>query len=127
MTAQRDTPPVVVGYLVRDLFFQVRITEGLRRLGLTGKRVGGAADITGLSGFLVDLSVPVERWRPLIIAAHAAPVPVLAFGSHMDQERWQQAKLAGADRIVANSQMIERLPDLIRRMLGNHPVSSGER
>ena len=124
MTAEEHASPAVVGYVVRDLFFQVRITEALRRLGMIGRRVDSTASIEALDGMVVDLSLPSSRWQPLIEAAKATQVPVLAFGSHMDQQKWQQAKAAGAGRVVANSQMTERLPELIRRLLGYEQVSS---
>ena len=118
-----QTPPerLAVGYLARDLFFEVRLAEGLKRLGWPGRplapaELGGA--LPPLRLLIVDLSAPQERWQPAIEAAHAAGTPVLAFGSHMDQARWRWARAAGATRIVASSRLAGHLPELIRRLVG---------
>jgi hypothetical protein len=111
----------VVYYFARDLFFGVRLAEGLARLHCTARPITGAtASELGATAALaiVDLSAPDALWQPVIEAAHAAGVPVLAFGSHMDQERWQLARALGATRIVANSQLIERFPVLVGRFVG---------
>ncbi len=110
----------VVAYFARDLFFAVRLAEGLARLHMAGEELtpANAADLLPRAALaLVDLSAPVERWRPLIEAAHRIPLPVLAFGSHMDQDRWQLAREAGATRIVANSALIEHFGDLVTRLM----------
>ena len=109
-----------VAYLARDLFFGVRLAEGLARLGLVARQLAPGDDAAPLAGcalLLVDLSLPTAHWQPLLEAARAAGMPVLAFGSHMDLERRRLALAAGAARVVANSQLVERLPDLIRRLL----------
>jgi hypothetical protein len=110
----------VVYYFARDLFFGVRLAEGLARLHCTARPIAGAtASELGATAALaiVDLSAPDALWQPVIEAAHAAGVPVLAFGSHMDQDRWQLARALGATRIVANSQLIERFAELVGRFI----------
>jgi hypothetical protein len=114
------TPAPPVGYLVRDLFFGVRIGEGLRRLGLPARPLRPedlAEECPPLRLLIVDLGQSHERWLPAITAAHATGVPVLAFGSHMDQVRWQQARDAGATRVVANSQLAEHFGEIVQRLL----------
>ncbi|MGI8916220.1 MAG: hypothetical protein ACR2JY_21005 [Chloroflexota bacterium] len=123
-----DRPPAVVSavqpvvyYFARDLFFGVRLAEGLARLALDGRPITVATAATLTKGAvlsIIDLSAPTPQWQPLLEAAHAATVPVLAFGSHMDQERWQLARRLGADRIVANSQLMEHFTALVERMIG---------
>jgi hypothetical protein len=111
--------PVVV-YFVRDLFFGVRITEGLARLAIDARPLTPATateDLARASLAIVDLSAPVAQWQPLLHAAAAGDVPVLAFGSHLDQERWRLARAGGASRIVANSQLVAQFPELVRRLL----------
>jgi CheY-like chemotaxis protein len=109
------------GYLARDLFFGVRIVESLLKLGITAQPVHPDSDAAALGRYallLVDMSLPEDRWLPLIERAREADVPVLAFGSHMDVGRWQRARAAGATRTVANSQLVEHFPALVRRLLG---------
>jgi hypothetical protein len=116
--APGDQP--IVYYFARDLFFGVRLAEGLARLHYPGRPITAAtASELGTSAALaiVDLSAPDAQWQPVVEAAHAAGVPVLAFGSHLDQERWQLARALGATRIVANSQLIERFPELVGRLV----------
>jgi hypothetical protein len=110
----------VVYYFARDLFFGVRLAEGLARLHCTARPITGVtAGNLGATAALaiVDLSALNAEWQPVIEAAHAAGVPVLAFGSHMDQERWQLARALGATRIVANSQLVERFPEHVQRTI----------
>ena len=115
-----DTSRPAAGYLARDLFFGVRIVEGLLKLGITGQPVrpdSAAAVLRRYALLLVDMSLPEDHWLPLIRQAREAGTPVLAFGSHMDVERWQRARAAGATRTVANSQLVERFPELVRHLL----------
>ncbi len=127
-TSAEATPrQATVGYLVRDLFFEVRVTETLKRLNLAACSMARATPDHApapLDLLMVDLSTPPERWEPLIQSAHAAGCPVLAFGSHMDQARWQRARAAGATRIVANSQLVERMSELIGKLLQDQAGSS---
>ena len=112
--------PPTAGYCVRDLFFSVRITEGLARLGLGSREIRGNDPgplLLGCAMVIVDLSGTQEQWRPVIVAARAVGLPVLAFGSHMDQERWQEARRAGAGRIVAKSLLVQRFPELVQAAL----------
>lgn len=121
-----DDQPVVY-YFARDLFFGVRLAEGLARLHCTARPITGATagDLGATAALaIVDLSAPDAQWQPVIEAAHNAGVPVLAFGSHMDQERWQLARALGATRIVANSQLIERFPELVGRLVARQGAES---
>jgi hypothetical protein len=118
----------VVAYFARDLFFGVRLAEGLARLHMAGEQLtpANAADLLPRAALaLVDLSAPTERWHPLIEAAHRLSIPVLAFGSHMDQDRWQLARQAGASRIVANSALLEHFGDLVGQTMGVAPTPPG--
>lgn len=125
---RQDTSGVqkpIVYYFARDLFFGVRLAEGLTRLHVDARQFPSVPDehvqqIAALA--LVDLSAPIAQWQPLIEAARASDVPVLAFGSHMDQERWQHARSLGATHIVANSQLIAHFPALVRRMMRPLPT-----
>ncbi len=71
---------------------------------------------------IVDLGVGSDRWRAIVAAAHTprpplSPVPVLAFGSHVDREAQSEARAAGCDLVVANSRLARELPTLVERLL----------
>lgn len=110
----------LVYHVARDLFFGVRLAEGLARLQIDARPFPATPDSAALGDAalaLVDLSVPDGHWQACLTAARTAGVPVLAFGSHMDQERWQLARSLGATRVVANSQLLARFPQLVRRLM----------
>lgn len=112
--------------VVRDLFFAIRIRE---TLGPRGYRVEVAKSREALDALLaagelpalviVDLAFAASDPPVLIAALRAAPrtatLPILAFGSHLDHAAREAAREAGADRVVANSKLVEALPDLVAR------------
>lgn len=112
--------------VVRDLFFAIRIRE---TLAPRGYRVDVAKSRAVLDTLLatdplpalviVDLAFAASAPPALIAALRAAPrtatLPILAFGSHLDQVARDAAKAAGADRVVANSKLAEALPELVAR------------
>ncbi len=112
--------------VVRDLFFAIRIRE---TLAPRGYRVDVAKSRAVLDTLLatdplpalviVDLAFAASEPPALIAALRATPrtatLPILAFGSHLDQGARDAAKAAGADRVVANSKLAEALPELVAR------------
>lgn len=113
------TAPVVA--LVQDLFFGERVQQGLARLGHPALVAEAypparlAADRPIL--VIVDLEAPRERWEPLIRAARAAGIPVLAFGSHVDTAARDAALAAGASRAVAKSRFTVQFAELVASLL----------
>ena len=67
---------------------------------------------------LVDMVTTKLPWVELIRAARARagdqPLPIVAFGPHMDLELRDGALAAGADRVLANSAIMTALPGLLR-------------
>ena len=59
---------------------------------------------------LINTAIVGVDWRAAIAAARAAQIPVIAFGSHVDLETQQQARQAGATRVIANSKLATDLP-----------------
>ena len=119
----------IVYYFARDLFFGVRLAEGLALLQVDARTFPATPDVRSLQDAalaLVDLSAAVAHWQPLLEAARAAHVPVLAFGSHMDQGRWRLARSFGAAKIVANSQLMAHFPELVRRVMRSGPIRRQE-
>jgi hypothetical protein len=107
-----------------DLFFAVRLSDVIHKLGHTPQLVETAAQLAaGIDAqpdlIILDLAL-VRRWEGVIAAAKANPataaIPVLAFGAHMDVAAQQRGRAAGADRVVANSKFAADLPALIAQM-----------
>lgn len=104
-----------------DVFFGMRIRTSLRPLGydvaINGDPVSFssalASDEPRAALGLVDFNQPVD-WS-LLVDALAGPVPVVAFGPHMDIAGFRAAKEAGVTRAVANGEFSRALPDLVAR------------
>jgi DNA-binding NtrC family response regulator len=106
-----------------DLFFSVKVTDTLKYIGYQTRTVRTAEAFTqALSGgapavSLVNTNARGVDWRAGIRASHAAGVPVIAFGSHVDLEIQRQAREAGATSVIANSKLASDLPGVVARAL----------
>jgi 5,8-dihydroxy-2-naphthoate synthase len=120
-------PPRPVVAVTSDLTFRSRIEVTLRNAGIPVLFVNAAGLSTALhdshpSLLLVDYSAlddpgweaigAIKRGEP------AARVPVIAYGPHMDLQGRDRAREAGADEVVANSQIATQLVEIIRRHTG---------
>jgi len=108
--------------LVADLIFAARV-RGAAPVGVAVRTTSRAAQLKeeALMGvprlILVDLAARDEpvalvawvRAQPSLLA-----VPVVAFGSHVDRERLEAARAAGAHRVLARSAFVRELPELFR-------------
>ncbi|MGH7550412.1 MAG: hypothetical protein ACREMD_04710 [Gemmatimonadota bacterium] len=116
-------PPVVI--LTGDLFFRVKIEAVAEAVGTpvafarSREEVERALEDGGVAGsgrVLIDLSYreaePTETIRTL--KSRPEPPHVVAFGPHRDGEAFRAARQAGADRVLARSAFVERLPKLLR-------------
>jgi PleD family two-component response regulator len=76
---------------------------------------------------LVGMTATRLPWADLIRAARQSPaaqsVPILAFGPHMNLGLRARALEAGANRVIANSALMNALPGLLR---GETPRESDE-
>ena len=112
-----------------DLFFVVKVRTTLQHAGYTVQTARTAADFTRRLApeaaeaaeapalALVNTAIAGQDWRGAITAARAASIPVIAFGSHVDLETQQQAREAGATRVIANSKLAADLPGIVARTL----------
>ena len=105
---------------VPDLLFQSRIAAAARALEfdvVIGDTEGSASE--GLdpvpSLVVIDLHADAIDTSRLIAAAKAAGAAVLAFGRHTEPLVLRAARNAGADRVVARSELVDQLPDLLAR------------
>lgn len=120
--------PVVV-VLTADLFFRAKIEAVAEAAGTAVECVGSGEGLEerleGAGRVLVDLAHggadPAATIRAL--KARAAPPEVIAFGPHRDADAFRAAREAGADRVLARSAFVERLPELLG---GSPPGQAGE-
>ena len=100
----------------RSLGVQVEATS--LSLGLIKAATGGYACIfldLGLQPFTV---ADLTRVLP-----EESPPPVIAFGSHVDTARLEEARQAGCREVVPRSYFNSHLPEILAKYLGG---SSGE-
>jgi predicted metal-dependent hydrolase len=75
---------------------------------------------------LVDTTaadLPWARWIHVIkTSAATRRIPILAFGPHVDAERLDQARQAGADKVVTRGRLHSSLPKLIERWAAPTPI-----
>ena len=119
--------------LERDLFFSVKIRDTLRHLNYETVVARSEDDFarklaaSAPSLAIINIATAGVAWEQVIARAKAADVPVLAFGPHVDLEAQQQARQAGANRVVSNSKLAKDLPVIVGRMLaGMASVNQGE-
>jgi CheY-like chemotaxis protein len=111
--------PVIA--LVEDLLFGSRIREAARVAGVRVRTVRVAEEVAaavrdGAPLVLVDADSDRLPWRDAIAAARRGPraeVPVVAFLSHVHADRAQDARAAGASRVLARSAFVLELPRLL--------------
>jgi len=105
--------------VVPDLFFQVRIRGTAQASGRQVEFVSSASDAASRSDsadlLIVDLDSgnpdPVELIRA--VRAEQPHLKILAFGPHVQKERFRQARSAGADQVLARSQFTRELVEIL--------------
>ena len=108
--------------LDNDLFFSVKVTDTLKRAGYTTRTARRLEEFTRWlvdeppSVALVNTATRGVDWEGAIRAAHAAGIPVVAFGSHVDLPTQEAARQAGATRVIANSKLATDLPAIVNRV-----------
>jgi len=114
----------LVAALEPDLFFAVRIADVVRRSGGEPVIVEDSARLWNAIErwpelVLVDLAAPgwEEPVRLAKTLPHTKAIPIVAFGSHVETEKFQAARRAGADHAWARSRLMEELPALVQRAL----------
>jgi len=111
--------------LTSDLIFSTKVTGTARALGL---EIAVAADVERaaelcrgepLGCVFIDLGIPDQEITSVVSRLHSAAgrVPTVAYGSHVDKARLDQARAAGCDEVLPRSKFSAELPDLLRRYL----------
>lgn len=124
MTAPFDAPPVVNGLLLtRDLMFTSKVTSTASALGFRMETVGNADSVAARvadahpQAVFLDLGWTDLDPRVLIKQLGPAPRPrVIAFGSHVDVARLEQARDAGCDDVMPRSRFSATLPELLQQV-----------
>ena len=91
-----------------------------------GNEVAVAGDLTEAEGLcrdrpvsflIIDLSVAEPDIATIVTRLRAAvgAVPAIAFGSHVDKARLDEARAAGCDEVMPRSRFSSELPALLRR------------
>ncbi len=109
--------------LCDDFFFTSKVTGTASALGVPMREVANleqlreavAADPPSL--VVVDLGLLGLDVADVIEALPADPRPhVVAFGSHVETTRLQEARDAGCDDVMPRSRFTIELPELLRRV-----------
>ncbi|HZP32961.1 MAG TPA: hypothetical protein VFB23_06305 [Candidatus Acidoferrales bacterium] len=114
--------------LVDDLFFQAKMAETARKLGISLRTVPtGAALVDELQG-IPEAQVSATRPRLIIVdlnARHGAveaieqlqragnPIPIIGFLSHVQTELAQRAQAAGCKQVMPRSKFTMNLAEIL--------------
>jgi CheY-like chemotaxis protein len=108
--------------LCRDLMFTSKVTGTAAALGLRIETVGSVEGMQSRAGqtrpgaIFLDLNCPDFQPQDVINALAGLPRPqIIAFGSHVDVDRLESARVAGCDLVLPRSKFSSTLPDLLRQ------------
>ena len=110
--------------LVDDLFFQAKLVETARKLGVSLKTVStGAALVGALEGtgridqprlVVVDLNARQGALEAIEqLQRSGNPVPVIGFLSHVQTELAERARAAGCKQVMARSSFTMNLSEIL--------------
>ena len=98
--------------LCTDLMFGVRLQNMSRHAGYKPLTIRPGQPLPPGAMLVVDLGTRGD-WESAIREASARGTRVVAFGPHMDADARGRAKAAGADRVLANSNLQRDLPQIL--------------
>ena len=113
--------PLVVG-IVPNLMFSIQIEDAARNAGCAITWAADWADLqaalqAGARMVIIDASTRGIAWPDWVRAVKAnpqfEPVPIIAFGSHVDGALRQRALEAGVDRYLARANFIDGLHEFL--------------
>ena len=116
MTESRS---IVVAMAIDDLMLASRVREGLRAFAVDLVPFGSFLEEPGLPRpDCVLVSMAMRRGDPAgtVRTAKARGFLVVAFAGHLETERLELARAAGADKVVANSSVSSHLPEVLRAL-----------
>jgi CheY-like chemotaxis protein len=113
--------------LVDDLFFQARLAETARKLGVTLKTVSTGATLVKMLEAAPD-GVPGDLPRLVIVDLNARqgaveaieqlqrsgnPIPIIGFLSHVQTELAERARAAGCKQVMPRSSFTANLSEIL--------------
>jgi DNA-binding NarL/FixJ family response regulator len=107
--------------LMDDLFFQMKVNETAKQLGIEFKVAANADALIHLLEqspklVIVDLnarSQPVQAVEKLRASANGSNVKIVAFLSHVQRELAAQAQAAGCDEVMPRSLFTQNLAAIL--------------
>ncbi len=108
--------------IVPDLFFATRIAATAKAVGVEVSLLGMPQALERITGqppdlLLLDLHADGDAAglvRALKQDPRTSALPMVAFGSHVEHERLQAVREAGADHAMARSAFTRLLPQILR-------------
>ncbi len=124
MTSDEDQPKTRCGVLLTtNMLFSSMVTGTALALGQEVAVAGNVAEAVDLcyarpTAFVIidlgmaeiEIGTAVARLREA-----AGAVPMIAFGSHVDKARLDEARVAGCVEVLPRSKFSTELPDVLRR------------
>jgi DNA-binding NarL/FixJ family response regulator len=105
--------------LMDDIFFQMKVAETARHLGLEFKVATNADALLGLLDprpqlVIVDLNARNQPIDAIVkLRAVAKDIRVVAFLSHVQRELAEQAKNAGCEEVMPRSAFTQNLAEIL--------------
>jgi hypothetical protein len=112
-TEQSATPIVVL--VCTDLMFGVQLQNMARLAGVRHVTARPGSPLPDGDMAVVDLAARLDV-EGAIRGAVERGMRVVAFGPHMDAEGRRKARAAGAERVLANSNLARDLPGILRSL-----------
>ena len=118
-----EAMPDLAVIAVPDLMFQPRIEAVIRSLGfetsIADTPISARDELARRPRLaIVDLHATSIDAETVIRAAKTMRAKVIAFGRHTEPGALRAARAAGADLAVARSQLVEELPALVAKVMG---------
>lgn len=116
--------------LVDDLFFQAKIQETAKVIGVTVVKIDttrGSAAIAEAQpqAIILDLGsrrLPAVDWvRTLKADSATQAIPIIGFVSHVQEQLIADARAAGCDSVMARSAFTHQLPQLLKNLARGEP------
>jgi len=116
--------------LVDDLFFEAKLTETARKLGVMLKTVSTGAALVQALGQAPDGAGPSDGPRLVVVDLNARQgaleaieqlqrsgnsIPVIGFLSHVQTELAERARAAGCKQVMPRSSFTMNLPEILRQ------------
>lgn len=105
--------------LMDDIFFQMKVAETAKHLGIEFKVATNADALLGLLNprpqlVIVDLNARSQPIDAIVkLRAAAKDIRIVAFLSHVQRELAEQAKNAGCDEVMPRSSFTQNLAEIL--------------